>query len=136
MDLANRLGADRVINYEDEDFTAIDDTFDLVFDAVGKTSWFACRRLFNQNGIFAATDLGPFRSNIFLSMWFGITRSHRVRVPYPEDATGFIRHLADLMAEGRFRGVFDRSYPLKDIVDAIRYVDTGQKTGIVLIDVQ
>ena len=60
MDLASRLGADRIINYEDEDFTAIGDTFDLVFDAVGKTSWFACRRLLNQNGIFAATDLGPF----------------------------------------------------------------------------
>jgi NADPH:quinone reductase-like Zn-dependent oxidoreductase len=136
LDLANRLGADRIINYEDEDFTAIGETFDLVFDAVGKTSWFACRRLLNQSGIFAATDLGPFWSNILLSMWFGITRSRRVRVPYPEDAPGFVRHVADLMAEGRFRGVFDRSYPLEDIVEAFRYVETGQKTGIVVIDVQ
>jgi len=136
LGLAERLGADRIINYEDEDFTAIGETFDLVLDAVGKTSWFACRKLLNQNGIFAATDLGPYWSNVLLGMWFGITGSRRVRVPYPEDAPGFIQHLADLMAEGRFRGVFDRRYPLEDIVEAFRYVETGQKTGIVVIDVQ
>ena len=134
--LPERLGADRIINYEDEDFTEIGETFDLVFDAVGKTSWFACRKLLNQNGIFAATDLGPLWSNILLGMWFGITGSRRVRVPYPKDAPGFVRHLAELMAEGRFRGVFDRSFPLEDIVEAFRYVETGQKTGIVVINIQ
>ncbi len=136
LDLAKRLGADRVINYEDEDFTDIGETFDLVFDAVGKTSWFACRRLLNRNGIFVATDLGPYWSNILLGMWFGITGSRRVRVPYPENAPEFLRYLAQMMAEGRFRGVFDRSYPLEDIVEAFRYVETGQKTGIVLINVR
>ena len=136
LDLAKRLGADRIINYEDEDFTEIGETFDLVFDAVGKTSWFACRKLLNQNGIFAATDLGPLWSNILLGMWFGITGSRRVRVPYPKDAPGFVRHLAELMGEGRFRGVFDRSFPLEDIVEAFRYVETGQKTGIVVINIQ
>jgi len=136
LDLAKRLGADRIINHEDEDFTEIGETFDLVFDAVGKTSSFACRGLLNRNGIFAATDLGPFWSNVFLSMWFGTTGSRRVRIPYPEDAPGFVRHLAELMAEGRFSGIFDRSYPLEDIAEAFRYVETGQKTGIVVINVQ
>ncbi|MEP2029258.1 MAG: NAD(P)-dependent alcohol dehydrogenase [Paracoccaceae bacterium] len=134
--LAERLGADKIINYEDENFTEIGETFDLVFDAVGKTSWFACRKLLKPNGIFTATDLGPYWSNILLGMWFGITSSRRVRVPYPEDPPGFVRHLANLMAEGRFRGVFDRSYPLENIVEAFRYVETGQKTGIVVINVQ
>lgn len=136
LDLAKRLGADRIINYEDEDFTEIGETFDLVLDAVGKTSWFACRKLLNQNGIFTSTDLGPYWSNILLGMWFGITGSRRVRVPYPKNAPEFVRHLAVLMAEGRFRGVFDRSYPLEDIVEAFRYVETGLKTGIVVINVQ
>jgi len=136
LDLAMRLGADRIINYEDEDFTQIGETFDLVFDTVGKTSWFACRKLLKQNGIFTATDLGPYWSNILLGMWFGIMGSRRVRLPYPENAPEFVRHLADLMAEGRFAGVFDRSYPLEDIVEAFRYVETGQKTGIVVIKLQ
>lgn len=136
LDLAGRLGADRVLNYEEEDFTAIGETFDLVLDAVGKTSWFACRPLLRKDAIFAATDLGPGWSNLFLGAWFGMTGSRRVRVPFPEDAPGFVRKLAGLIADRRFRGVFDRSYPLADIVEAFRYVEKGQKTGIVVIDVQ
>ncbi|MGP6087174.1 NAD(P)-dependent alcohol dehydrogenase [Antarctobacter jejuensis] len=135
LDLAERLGADRVVNYEREDFTAIGDTFDLVFDAVGKTSWFACRRLLAPNGVYSATDLGPGWSNILLSAWHDMTGRRRVRIPFPEDAPGFVRKLAGLMAEGQFKGVFDRSYPLDQIVEAFRYVETGQKTGIVGIDI-
>ena len=133
--LAERLGADRIINSEKEDFTQIGEAFDLVFDAVGKTSWFACRKLLNKNGIFTATDLGPYWSNILLGLWCTITGSRRVRIPFPQVSPEFIRHLATLMAEGRFKGVFDRSYPLEDIVEAFRYVETGQKTGIVVINI-
>ena len=132
MDLAKSLGADRVLNYEEQDFTAIGETFDLVFDAVGKTSWFSCRPLVKNGGKFAATDLGPFWSNLLLGAWFGLTGSRRVGVPFPEDAPGFVHGLAGLMAAGRFRGVFDRSFPLEDIVEAFRYVETVQKTGIVV----
>jgi len=135
LELAEKLGADRVVNYEEEDFTAIGDTFDLVLDAVGKTSWFACRPLLKKNGIFSAADLGPYWSNIILGAWYGMTGNRRVRVPFPEDAPGFVRELAGLMADGRFRGVFDRSYDLENIIEAFRYVETGQKTGIVVINV-
>lgn len=133
LELAKNLGADHIVNYETEDFTKIGERFDLVFDAVGKTSWRACRPLLNKDGVFSATDLGPGWSNIVLSTWFGITGSRRVRIPFPENAPGFIRHLAELMARGEYRGVFDRYYALEDIVDAFRYVETEQKTGIVVI---
>ncbi|MCP4199249.1 MAG: NAD(P)-dependent alcohol dehydrogenase [Proteobacteria bacterium] len=133
LDLAVKLGADRILNFEEEDFTAIDETFDLVFDAVGKTSWFACRSILKKNGIYTATDLGPYWSNIVLGTWYAITGSRRVRIPFPEDAPGFVKNIASLMGEGRFRGVFDRSYDLENIVEAFRYVETGQKTGIVVI---
>ncbi len=135
LELAERLGADRVVNYEETDFTAIGETFDLVFDAVGKTSWFACRPLLKKDAVFTATDLGPGGSNLFLEAWFRITGSRRARLPFPKDAPGFVRKLADLMAEGRFRGVFDRSYHLENIVEAFHYVEKGQKTGIVVIDI-
>jgi NADPH:quinone reductase-like Zn-dependent oxidoreductase len=135
LDLAAKLGADRIVNYEEEDFTAIGETFDLVFDAVGKTSYFACRCLLKKNGKYAATDLGPYWSNIVLGIWHAMTRTRRVSIPFPQDAPGFVRDLAGLMAEGQFRGVFDRSYELEDIIAAFRYVETGQKTGIVVINV-
>ncbi|MGX9352215.1 NAD(P)-dependent alcohol dehydrogenase [Shimia sp. W99] len=135
IDLPSALGADRVVNYETEDFTALGETFDLVFDAVGKTSYFECRPLLAKNGIFSATDLGPGWSNIILGMVYGALRSRRVRIPFPDDAPGFIQQLAGLMSDGMFRGVFDRSYPLGEIADAFRYVEKGQKTGIVVVDV-
>ena len=74
------------------------------------------------------------RTTILLSGWCGVTGSRRVRIPFPEDAPGFVRQLAGLMADGRFHGTFDRTYPLKNIADAFRYVETEQKTGIVVID--
>ena len=135
LDLPGPLGADRVVDCEAQDFTAIGETFDLVLDAVGKTSWFACRPLLKPGGTFAATDLGPFWSNLLLGAWFGLTGRRTVGVPFPKDAPGFVRQLAALMADGRFRGVFDRSYPLSDIVAAFRYVETGRKTGIVVVHV-
>ena len=135
IDLPGMLGADRVVNYETEDFTALGEKFDLVFDAVGKTSFFECRSLLTKNGIFSATDLGPAWSNIILGMLYGATGSGRVRIPFPDGAPAFIQHLAALMTRGKFQGVFDRRYPLDQIADAFRYVEMGQKTGIVLVDV-
>lgn len=136
LDLARDLGADRIVNYEAEDFSATDERFDVVLDAVGKTSYFRCRPLLKQSGIFAATDLGPGWSNILLGAIYGMTGTGRVRIPFPQDAPGFIQRLADLMAQGRFKGVFDRNYALDDIVEAFRYVETGQKTGIVTLAIR
>ena len=135
IDLPGALGADRVVNYETEDFTALGETFDLVFDAVGKTSFVECRHLLAKNRVYSATDLGPGWSNIILGMFYGATGSRRVRIPFPEDAPGFIQQLADLISRGKFQGVFDRRYPLDEVADAFRYVETGQKTGIVVVDV-
>ena len=59
LDLVKSLGADRAVDYTAEDFTQIDETFDCVLDAVGKTTYFRCRRLLKPEGVFATTDLGP-----------------------------------------------------------------------------
>lgn len=134
--LAADLGADHVINYEAEDFTALPDQFDLVFDAVGKTSWFACRPLLKPGGIFSATDLGPYWSNIWLSAWHSATGRGLVRLPFPRDAAGFVTRLSSLLSDGRIKGTFDRTYPLSEIVDAFRYVESGKKTGIVRLDLR
>lgn len=131
--LARRLGAHRVIDYSAEVFTDIGCRFDLVFDAVGKTSYFACRHLLKPGGVFRATDLGPYWSNIGLGLWSELSKTGRVGVPFPRDAPGFVARLATLMGTGRYRGVVDRIFPFADTPEAYRYVSSGQKTGIVVL---
>ncbi len=134
-DLIRSLGADRFIDYTQEDFTAIGETFDCVFDAVGKTSYFHCRKLFKSIGVFAATDLGPWASNLWLPLFFKISGRKRVIFPFPAYRKGFVEYLSKLMAEGKYRAVVDRTYRLDDIADAYRYVLSEQKTGIVVLQV-
>jgi NADPH:quinone reductase-like Zn-dependent oxidoreductase len=137
LDLARSLGADRAVDYTAQDFTQIGETFDAVFDAVGKTSFFRCRRLLKPKGVFAATDLGPWCQNPLLTLLSAITGSRRVIFPLPQSskAKAFVEFLKTRMEAGKFRPVIDREYPLEAIADAYRYVETEQKTGIVVIKV-
>lgn len=135
LDLAKSLGADRVVDYTTQDFTQIGETYDFVFDAVGKTTYFRCRRLLTPGGIFAATDLGPWCQNPLLAIWYWITGSSRVVFPLPKSSKAFVDFLKARMEVGEFHAVIDRKYPLEAIADAYRYVETGQKTGIVIINV-
>jgi NADPH:quinone reductase-like Zn-dependent oxidoreductase len=137
LDLVRSLGADRAVDYTTQDFTQIGETFDCVFDAVGKTTYFRCRRLLKPAGVFAATDLGPWCQNPLLTIWSAITRSRRVLFPLPQSgqAKAFVEFLKARMEAGEFRAVIDREYPLEGIADAYRYVETAQKTGIVVINV-
>jgi NADPH:quinone reductase-like Zn-dependent oxidoreductase len=138
LDLARSLGADRAVDYTAEDFTQIGETFDVVFDAVGKTTFFRCRRLLKPNGVFAATDLGPLCQNPLLTLWSAITGSRRVIFPLPQSskAKAFVEFLKTRIEAGEFRAVIDREYPLAAIADAYRYVETERKTGIVVVNVR
>lgn len=133
LDLIQSLGADRVIDYTAEDFTQISETFDFVLDAVGKTSYFKCRRLLKPEGIFAATDLGPRGQNVWLALWFSVNRSRRVVFPTPKSGKAVVEFVRARLEAGDLRAVIDRTYPLEEIADAYRYVETEQKTGIVAI---
>lgn len=138
VDLVRSLGADRVVDYTATDFTRIGETFDFVFDAVGKTTYFRCRRLLKPDGVFAATDLGPWCQNPLLVIWSSITGSHRVRFPLPD--RGQARTLVDFirarLEAGEFRPVVDRVYPFEQIADAYRFVETQRKTGIVVLNIR
>jgi NADPH:quinone reductase-like Zn-dependent oxidoreductase len=133
LDLAKSLGADHVVDYTTQDFTRIGETYDFVFDAVGKATYFRCRRLLTPGGIFAATDLGPWCQNPLLEIWYWITGSNRVVFPLPKSCKAFVEFLKARMEVDEFHAVIDRKYPLEAIADAYRYVETGQKTGIVII---
>ena len=137
LELVKSLGADRVIDYTAEDFTRIGGSFDFVFEAVGKVSFFRSRRLLKPTGTFMATDIGPWGEYLPLIIWSAITKNNRVLVPLPPRGCGqsFVEFLKSLIEAGQFRAVIDRRYPLDAIADAYRYVETGQKVGIVVINV-
>jgi len=135
LDLARGLGADRIVDYTAEDFTQIGESFDFILDAVGKTTFFQCRSLLKPEGVFSATDLGPWWQNVFLSIWSSLTGSGRVVMPMPRSSQSFIEFLKARIEAGEFRAIVDRKYPLCDIADAYRYVETEQKAGIVAIEV-
>jgi NADPH:quinone reductase-like Zn-dependent oxidoreductase len=137
MELARSLGADRVIDYTAEDFSRIGERFDFVFEAVGKTSYFRYLRLLKPGGTFMATDIGPWGQYLPLLLWSAIARDNRVLVPLPPrgSAPSFVAAMRARLETGQFRAVIDRIYPLAAIAEAYRYVETGQKAGIVVIKV-
>lgn len=135
LDLVRSLGAEHAIDYTAQDFTRIGRTFDFVFDAVGKTTYFRCRRLLGPGGTFAASDVGPWWQNPLLAMGSSINRSRSVIFPLPKNPAGLVDFVKARVEAGQFRAVIDREYPLEAIADAYRYVETGRKVGIVVINV-
>jgi NADPH:quinone reductase-like Zn-dependent oxidoreductase len=137
LQLVKSLGADRAIDYTTEDFSRIGETFDFIFEAVGKASYFRCRRLLTPKGTFMATDIGPWGQYLPLLIWSLIAKNNRVLVPLPPRGSGhaFVEFLKNRMESGQFRAVIDRRYPFDAIADAYRYVETGRKVGVVVINV-
>lgn len=135
IDLMRELGADHVIDHTAEDFTRGSHTYDAVFDTVGQSTFGRCKRLLTPGGIYLSADLGPLAQNLYLPILTRFTRGPSVRFPFPTETQEFMGHLATLMASGRFRPVLDRSYRLEQIVDAYRYVESGRKTGNVVVEI-
>ena len=135
LDLMRRLGAARVIDYTSEDYTTTGTDFDLVFDAVGKTSFRTCERLLRDGGYYMATEFGPRLANLRLSVTTRFRGRCRVAFPLPLNARRHVAAVRAALADATFRPVIDRTYALDDIVEAYRYVETGQKTGNVVLTV-
>jgi NADPH:quinone reductase-like Zn-dependent oxidoreductase len=135
VDLVKGLGADRVIDRDAEDFTKDDQTYDVVLDAVGKSTFGRCGRLLKPGGAYLSTELGPKAQNLFLAVITPLLGGRKVLFPIPRHDQAMVRHLRDLLESGEFKPVVDRTYPLDQIVEAYHYVETGQKTGNVVIAV-
>lgn len=135
VELIKTLGADRVIDYQTEDFTKIDTRFSFIFDAVGKSSFGQSKPLLTKNGIYISTELGKNGENIFLALSTALRNGKKVLFPIPAITQEDILFLRDLFETGAFKPVIDRDYTLDKIVDAYRYVETGQKTGNVVLKI-
>ena len=133
--LVERLGADRVIDYRATDFTKDDQTYDVVFDAAGKSSFARCKRLLKPKGIYLSTELGPFPQNPILALITPLSGRKKVVFTIPKHDQEMVRHIKGLLESGAFKPLIDRRYPLDEIVDAYRYAETGQKIGNVVISV-
>jgi NADPH:quinone reductase-like Zn-dependent oxidoreductase len=135
VELVRGLGADRVIDYTAEDFTRDAQRYDVVLDAVGKSSFGRCRRLLKPGGLYLSTDLGPLSLNPVLALVTPLFGGRRVRFPIPRQDQGTVADVKERIESGTFRPITDRRYRLDQIVEAYRYVETGRKVGSVVISV-
>lgn len=135
VELVKSLGADTVIDYQTRDFTQTEEKFNFIFDAVGKTSFKACKPLLTDQGIYVSTELGKNAENIFLALFTPLFKGRKVIFPIPSIDKQDALFLKQLVAEGEFKPVIDRTYRLEEIVEAYAYVELGQKTGNVVLKV-
>lgn len=134
-ELIKSLGADFVIDYTTDDFTKNGLHYDVVFDAVGKSSYFKCKKILNPGGTYFSTELGYLAQNIFLSMVTPLLGGKKVLFPIPKDRKEDIVLFKELIEAGKYRAVIDKVYPMDQIVEATKFVETGTKTGSVVISV-
>jgi NADPH:quinone reductase-like Zn-dependent oxidoreductase len=135
VDLVKSLGPDVVIDYTRNDFTRLNTQFDIVFDAVGKSSFGACKPILKEKGIYMSTELGKGSQNPFLALITPLLNGKRVLFPLPTISKEDVVFLRSLAEGGNFKPLIDRKYALDEIVEAYRYVETGQKTGTVLLEI-
>lgn len=131
--LMTKLGADAVIDYQSEDFTKNGKTYDVIFDAVGKHSFARSKGSLKTGGRYLATD--GFR-NLVLTLWTARVGDKKVIFHLPPRYTKQdMLFLKELMEKGAYRPVIDRTYPLDEVIEAARYVETEQKVGNVVLTV-
>lgn len=136
IQLVKSLGADKTIDYTKEDFTKEDKQYDFIFDTVGKSSFGKCKPLLKPGGVYISSELGRMAQNIFFALITPIMGNKKVVFPMPVDIRGSILLVKQLIEQGKFKAVIDREYPLEQIAEAFRYVETGEKTGNVVITVE
>jgi NADPH:quinone reductase-like Zn-dependent oxidoreductase len=131
VELVRSLGADEVVDYLQEDFTKNGQTYDVIFDAVGKHSFRRCKQSLSPGGIYLPTD--GFRN---VALWLVHKRFGDKKVVFelpPRMRKEHAALLRDLIEAGEYRPVIDRAYRFEDVVEAHRYVETQQKTGNVVL---
>jgi NADPH:quinone reductase-like Zn-dependent oxidoreductase len=135
VELVRSLGARRVLDRLREDFTKAGETYDVVFDAVGRHSFRRCRRSLKPGGIYVSMDLGFMYHVPVLALVTRFVGSRRAAVGIGRYRKEDLLLVKELVEAGKYRPVIDRTYALEEIVEATRYVESGQKTGNVVLRV-
>ncbi|MGO0059806.1 NAD(P)-dependent alcohol dehydrogenase [Brevibacillus fluminis] len=136
LEMVRALGADHVIDYTKEDFAENGETYDIIFDTVGKSPFSGCVQSLAQNGFYLRAvhmELSP----VIRGLWTSLTTSKKVIGGNASiDSAEDLRFLKELIEAGKVKSVIDRRYPLEQIAEAHRYVETGHKRGNVVISVK
>jgi NADPH:quinone reductase-like Zn-dependent oxidoreductase len=135
LELLKSLGASEVIDYTKDDFTKNGQLYDVVLDAVGKSSFFRCKKILKPSGVYFSTELGYLSQNVFLALLTPIFSRKKAKFPIPTDSKADIILFKELIESGNYKAVIDRKYPMEEIIEATQYVETEQKTGNVVITI-
>lgn len=135
VELVKSLGADTVIDYQTQDFTKTENKFEFIFDAVGKSSFGQCKPLLTEKGIYISTELGKNGENILFALTTPLWGGKKLLFPIPSITKKDVIFLKELVQKGEYKPVIDRQYKLDQIVEAYKYVESGQKTGNVIIKI-
>jgi NADPH:quinone reductase-like Zn-dependent oxidoreductase len=134
LELVKSLGADKVIDYTKEDFTKTGQTYDVIFDAVGKSSFSRCKSSLKKNGIYL--DTLPKLATLLQMLWTLKIGSKKVKMEGAPAKVENLLFLKELIEAGQLKTVIDRRYPLEQTAEAFRYVEKGHKKGNVVITVE
>ena len=133
VELVTALGADSVLDYTREDFTKSANTYDLIFDVVGASTFDRCRKSLKPNGVFLQNIMEL--SDIVWVLWTSITGGKKIKGGVAIGNMANMGLITALAAAGKLKPVIDRSYPLEQIAEAFKYVEQGHKKGNVVITV-
>jgi NADPH:quinone reductase-like Zn-dependent oxidoreductase len=131
LEMVKFIGADKVIDYTKEDFTKSGETYDIIFDTVGKSSFSGCIRSLKKKGFYLLAN--PGLSHMIRGLWTSMTSGKKVIGGTASATAEDLISLKELIEAGKVKSVIDRSYPLAKIVEAHKYVDKGHKKGNVVI---
>ena len=135
LDMLRSIGADQVIDYTQEDFTKSGETYDVIFDLVSTSSFSRNVRSLKQNGRYLLANPGGL-SQMVRGLWTSMISSKKVISEFASAKTEDLIFLEELIESGKIKSVIDRCYPLEQIAEAHRYVETGHKKGNVVITVE
>ncbi|MBD0328483.1 MAG: NAD(P)-dependent alcohol dehydrogenase [Thermoleophilia bacterium] len=135
LELVRSLGADDVVDYLREDFTRRGRTYDVVLDAAGKTTFLRSRRALKRGGLYVTTDPGFLWHDAVVTLATKLGARRKAKLGIVRYRKDDLRAVRELLERGAYRPVIDRTYPLDEVVDAHRYVDTHQKAGNVVLTI-
>ena len=131
LEMLRAIGADRVIDYSQEDFTHSPETYDVIFDVVRNTPSARIVRSLTQNGCLLMANPGFLQ--IVRARWASRGSEKRVVLGASSGTSEDLAHLRDLVEAEKLRPVIDRRFPLEQMVEAHRYAESGQKLGNIVV---